>query len=100
MQATLDGYGLAQMPLCQVEPHLQSGALVEVLRDWSEPLRGLSSLLSQPPPTDRRIPGRGGSPPALFLTNRPATKNASDTKSLDPLLLFAVHSPFLPERGR
>ncbi|SFO31112.1 DNA-binding transcriptional regulator, LysR family [Cohaesibacter marisflavi] len=40
LQATLDGYGLAQMPLCQVEPHLQNGTLVEVLQDWSEPFAG------------------------------------------------------------
>nr|WP_319485390.1 LysR family transcriptional regulator [uncultured Cohaesibacter sp.] len=40
LEAVLDGYGLAQLPLCQVQPYLESGALVEVLARWSEPFSG------------------------------------------------------------
>ena len=40
LDATLDGYGLAQLPDRQVRPHLDKGELVEVLADWSEPFAG------------------------------------------------------------
>ncbi|WP_343617273.1 LysR family transcriptional regulator [Novosphingobium sp.] len=39
-QAALDGFGLAHLPLDQVEHHLASGRLVRVLEDWSRPLPG------------------------------------------------------------
>lgn len=39
-QAALDGFGLAHLPLDQVEHHLASGRLVRVLEDWSKPLPG------------------------------------------------------------
>lgn len=39
-QASLDGFGLAHLPLDQVEHHLASGRLIRVLEDWSRPLPG------------------------------------------------------------
>lgn len=39
-RAALDGFGLAHLPLDQVEHHLASGRLVRVLEDWSRPLPG------------------------------------------------------------
>ncbi|WP_065382994.1 LysR family transcriptional regulator [Hyphomonas sp. ND6WE1B] len=38
--ATLAGLGLAYLPTDQVEEHLATGALVEVLADWASPLPG------------------------------------------------------------
>lgn len=40
LQATLDGYGLAQLSEDQVRDHLTEGSLVEVLADWSQPFAG------------------------------------------------------------
>jgi len=40
LDACLAGVGLAQLPDAQVQPHLDSGALVEVLGQWSEPFAG------------------------------------------------------------
>ena len=40
VEAALDGFGLAHLPLDQVERHLASGRLVRVLEDWSKPFPG------------------------------------------------------------
>jgi DNA-binding transcriptional LysR family regulator len=40
LDATLDGLGLAYLPLDQVEAHLAKGRLVQVLRHWMPPLPG------------------------------------------------------------
>jgi DNA-binding transcriptional LysR family regulator len=40
LEAALDGFGLAYLPLDMVEMHLESGRLVAVLRDWSADLSG------------------------------------------------------------
>jgi DNA-binding transcriptional LysR family regulator len=40
LEAALDGFGLAYLPLDLVEMHLESGRLVAVLRDWSADLSG------------------------------------------------------------
>lgn len=39
-EAALDGFGLAHVPLDQVEPYLASGQLIRVLADWSKPSPG------------------------------------------------------------
>lgn len=39
-QAALDGFGLAHLPLDQVEHHIAGGRLERVLEDWSKPLPG------------------------------------------------------------
>jgi DNA-binding transcriptional LysR family regulator len=39
-QAALDGFGLAHLPLDQVEHHLADGRLERVLTDWSKPFPG------------------------------------------------------------
>ena len=39
-EAALDGFGLAHVPLDQVEPYLASGQLMRVLADWSKPFPG------------------------------------------------------------
>lgn len=39
-EAALDGFGLAHLPLDQVEDHLASGRLKRVLEDWSKPFPG------------------------------------------------------------
>ncbi len=39
-KAALAGMGLAYLPGGEVEPHLKSGALVRVLKDWCEPFSG------------------------------------------------------------
>jgi DNA-binding transcriptional LysR family regulator len=39
-QAALDGFGLAHVPLDQVEHHLASGRLKRVLEEWSKPFPG------------------------------------------------------------
>lgn len=35
-QATMDGFGLGYLPLQQVQPQLDKGTLIEVLRDWRQ----------------------------------------------------------------
>jgi len=40
LEAALDGFGLAHLPLDQVEQYLASGQLVRVLEDWSRPFPG------------------------------------------------------------
>lgn len=40
VQAALDGFGLAHLPLDQVAQHLACGRLIRVLEDWSRPLPG------------------------------------------------------------
>jgi DNA-binding transcriptional LysR family regulator len=40
LEAALDGFGLAYLPLDLVEMHIESGRLVAVLRDWSADLSG------------------------------------------------------------
>jgi DNA-binding transcriptional LysR family regulator len=40
LQAALDGFGIAYLAEDQIRPHLDSGALVEVLGDWSPPFPG------------------------------------------------------------
>ena len=40
LDATLDGFGLAYMPEDLAQPHLDSGALVQVLPEWSPPYSG------------------------------------------------------------
>jgi DNA-binding transcriptional LysR family regulator len=40
LDAALDGFGLAHLPLDQVEEHLASGRLRRVLQDWSKPFPG------------------------------------------------------------
>lgn len=40
IEAALDGFGLAHVPLDQVEPYLASGQLTRVLADWSKPFPG------------------------------------------------------------
>lgn len=40
VQACLDGAGIAQQPDCLVQKHLDSGALIELLPEWSEPFDG------------------------------------------------------------
>lgn len=39
-EAALDGFGLAHLPLDQVQHHLASGRLQRVLEDWSKPIPG------------------------------------------------------------
>lgn len=39
-EAALDGFGLAHVPLDQVEHHLASGRLKRALQDWSKPFPG------------------------------------------------------------
>jgi DNA-binding transcriptional LysR family regulator len=39
-EASLDGFGIAHLPLDQVEHYLASGRLVRVLEDWSRPFPG------------------------------------------------------------
>jgi DNA-binding transcriptional LysR family regulator len=41
LQAALDGFGIAYLMESQVRPHIDSGALVMVLGDWSPPFAGL-----------------------------------------------------------
>ena len=40
LEAALKGFGLAYLPLDQVERHIRSGRLVRVLEDWCPPLSG------------------------------------------------------------
>ena len=40
LEAALDGFGLAHLPLDQVKQYLASGRLVRMLDDWSRPLPG------------------------------------------------------------
>jgi len=35
LQAALDGFGLAYLPLGQVQSHIECGRLVQVLSDWT-----------------------------------------------------------------
>lgn len=41
LQAVLDGFGIAFLPEAIVQPHLTSGALLQVLDKWSQPFSGL-----------------------------------------------------------
>ena len=41
LRAALDGFGIAYLMENQVQPHLESGALVMVLGNWSPPFEGL-----------------------------------------------------------
>lgn len=40
LNAAVEGFGLAYLPETQVQPHLQSGQLVEVLAEWNPPFSG------------------------------------------------------------
>lgn len=40
LDATLDGLGLAYLPLDQVETHVRAGRLTQVLKKWTPPLPG------------------------------------------------------------
>jgi DNA-binding transcriptional LysR family regulator len=40
LAAALDGFGLAYLPLAQVQPHLARGELVQALADWCPPFAG------------------------------------------------------------
>lgn len=40
LDAALDGFGIAYLPMDQVKPHIASGALQAVLEDWSPPFPG------------------------------------------------------------
>jgi DNA-binding transcriptional LysR family regulator len=40
LRAALDGFGVAYLPLDQVQPHLDRGELTWVLEDWSPPFPG------------------------------------------------------------
>ncbi|NIJ20695.1 DNA-binding transcriptional LysR family regulator [Sphingomonas naasensis] len=40
LEATLDGFGIAYLPLSLIQPHLDSGALEAVLSEWSPPFPG------------------------------------------------------------
>jgi DNA-binding transcriptional LysR family regulator len=51
-KAALDGFGLVNLPLDYVGPHVANEKLIRVLRDWCP---GISPLLSQPQATHRRI---------------------------------------------
>jgi len=40
LQAALGGFGIAYLPLGQVQPHLDAGQLVQILSDWTPPEPG------------------------------------------------------------
>jgi DNA-binding transcriptional LysR family regulator len=40
LAAALDGFGLAYLPLAQVQPHFERGELVQALADWCPPFAG------------------------------------------------------------
>jgi len=40
LEAALDGFGVAYLPLDQVQPYLDNGRLIQVLSDWSPPFSG------------------------------------------------------------
>ncbi len=83
LQAALDGFGIAYAMETQVRHHLESGALVMVLGEWSPPFTWPSPLLPVPPAAhaglchDRRGASLSARRPGPDLTAAPPVGGGS-----------------------